>query len=131
MKTNKSRFIERLIEILQSENKERSEWGDSTLDINFMIAPIDQQLNTCEEFLKDISNYEYTIDNYQYFTEATIRTYYMDDIYIDGTIDIRLLKNNESEEAEPLPYFYKLLFKPLFFLSLTSLLLLSRYVFKF
>lgn len=69
----KQQFIDRVIGILESENDS----NEKQYDIPFIIAPLDQRLNECEEFLKDLKNNSYyinmvDIDDEDYYTYAKL-----------------------------------------------------------
>lgn len=54
----KQQFIENIIEIFKSEN----ERGESKYDIPSIIAPLDQRLGECEEFINDLKTNNYYIN---------------------------------------------------------------------
>lgn len=104
----KEKFIERLTELLQAENTLRGDSNEDLLDIHYMIAPIAQGVDTYSEFIKDISQNEYIISNYQHFEESSLYKY-SETVYLDGQINIYIGKTEEKEFL-PLDYFYQLNF---------------------
>lgn len=69
----KQEFIDRVIGILESENDS----NEKQYNIPFIIAPLDQRLNECEEFLQDLKNNSYyinmvDIDDEDYYTYAKL-----------------------------------------------------------
>jgi len=61
----KNKFIEDVVKELNDVNRERIEENKNPLDIPFMVSVLDQQLETCEEFIHDISKNKYLINGFE------------------------------------------------------------------
>lgn len=75
----KQEFIDRVIGILESENDS----NEKQYNIPFIIAPLDQRLNECKEFLKDLQSHNYyinvlDIDDEDYYTNAKLQIGFYD-----------------------------------------------------
>lgn len=84
--TIKEQFVERLTqELLNESARGLSNYGP--LDVCFMIAAIDQNIASCEEFMKDISTHEYDLNGYDH------------EEYADGSINVFIVKPNSEGEC--------------------------------
>lgn len=75
----KQQFIDRVIGILESENDS----NEKQYNIPFIIAPLVQRLNECEEFLKDLQDHDYyinvlDIDDEDCYTNAELQIGFYD-----------------------------------------------------
>lgn len=61
----KNKFIEDVVKELNDVNRERIKENKNPLDIPFMVSVLDQQLETCEEFIHDISKNKYLINGFE------------------------------------------------------------------
>ena len=80
-----NQFIKNIVECLEFENIDRMHDGKSQLDIPFMIATLYQHLSDKKysSFMKDLSQYDYSIDYFESNME--------EDYYTDGYILIQVV----------------------------------------
>lgn len=86
---NKDNFIHDLIDILNRENEERLEKKISPLDICFIISVIEQRIEEYPDFINDIKNKEYYIN--QYIPDDS-------EGYTNGKIEIFIKKKNPDTD---------------------------------
>ncbi|WP_440110144.1 hypothetical protein [Paenibacillus sp. QZ-Y1] len=85
--TVKDEFIRRLIDELNEENSRNT--NRKPLDVPFMVSVVDQQLENCKEFMKDITEHRYSINGYDF-----------DEYYANGKIRVLIEKPEEERESE-------------------------------
>lgn len=74
----KEQFINKVIQTLEDENR-----GGKSYNIPFIIAPLEQRLHECEDFLKDLQNHNYHIivldvSDEDYYTNAKLHIAFYD-----------------------------------------------------
>ena len=87
----KDEFISALIDELNEENKYRIGENKSPINVCFMVATLDQQLDNCKEFIEVLENRNWVINGYE-------RDEY--DYYSDGKIRVVIKKHEEDKESE-------------------------------
>lgn len=85
----KSEFIRRLVDELNDENERGNH--KRPLDVCYMTSVVDQQLEKCDEFIKDITIHRYEINGYDYDDSEG---------YTNGKIRIFIEKPEEEKESE-------------------------------
>lgn len=92
-------FIERLVEYLKSENKELT-------DVCYMVSPLHQNLDSCIEFISDITKNSYCFNGYEGDNTGG---------YTNGRVQVLIEKPEEEKESEMMGdayynYYYEIKF---------------------
>ena len=87
----KDQFIQNLINTLNNENENRINNNRNPLDVCYLVSAIDQQIENYKEFLDDITEHTYVIDDYK-------EDWYNG--YTNGEIQILIEKPNDEEKYE-------------------------------